>query len=359
MAPEVGLAASARTWPDVLRRYALDHGGARVAATYMGGDQVVLSEIDVLLIDDVCSFLSPKLVADLRCRGIGVVGVYETRDAADAKRHLLDCGVTDVIEADATPKEFLTVINSVVGLKPNTTSAPPAQDHGLVVPVTGTTHGVGATEVAIALADHVSSSAATTLVDLDPVAPSISQRLDLPIYPNVRTAVDLALRQKADIHSAAVTLGRMAVVVGALDSGQFGLNPVEAKTATESLAASCEVLICDTGPISSRTSRLGDRSDGVVLVGTGDPVGLTRLLKALRSWPPQAHPPAVVVNRIPKHGPQGREIEARIKKASEGPVVLLPEDRSVSTAVWSGLVVARGRFRSGLARLARSIVEMA
>jgi hypothetical protein len=67
----------------------------------MGPEQAMADQFDVLLIDDVCSFLTPRLVRGLRDRGREVVGVYSPADAPDAKRHLLESGITDVIESNA------------------------------------------------------------------------------------------------------------------------------------------------------------------------------------------------------------------------------------------------------------------
>ena len=63
--PDIALAASARDWPDRLHRFLLDHGGGRVVDRIMTPDQATGSSFDVLLIDDVCSFLTPRLVSVL------------------------------------------------------------------------------------------------------------------------------------------------------------------------------------------------------------------------------------------------------------------------------------------------------
>ena len=103
MAPDVAFAASARDWPDRIHRHMLDHGGARVVARLMGSEQVLASRFDVLLIDDICSFLTPRLVSLVKERGSGVLGVFDPGDGPDAKRRLLECGISDVIESGAEP----------------------------------------------------------------------------------------------------------------------------------------------------------------------------------------------------------------------------------------------------------------
>ncbi|HSM44944.1 MAG TPA: hypothetical protein VK969_08005, partial [Acidimicrobiia bacterium] len=66
MGPDIALAASARDWPDRFHRFLLDHGGGRIVDRVMAGDQVGDTRFDVILIDDVCSFLTPRLVAKLK-----------------------------------------------------------------------------------------------------------------------------------------------------------------------------------------------------------------------------------------------------------------------------------------------------
>ena len=76
MVPDIALAASAREWPDRLHRFLLDHGGGRIVDRVMGADQAASTSFDVLLIDDVCSFLTPRLVAVVKQAGAEVIGVY-------------------------------------------------------------------------------------------------------------------------------------------------------------------------------------------------------------------------------------------------------------------------------------------
>ena len=123
---ELALAASARPWAGSLHRFLADHGGARVRAIVMGPEEAVAESYDALIIDDVCSFLTPRLVDQVRRHGRLVVGVYDARDGADAKRRLLDCGVDDVIEADAGPEEFLDVVRAVLDLAPYAPISSPA-----------------------------------------------------------------------------------------------------------------------------------------------------------------------------------------------------------------------------------------
>ena len=110
---EIALAVSTRQWSAHLHRFLVDHGGARVRLYVMQPQDAFSEEFDVLLIDDICSFLSPHLVEKLNRAGHRVVGVYSPAEFSDGKDRLLACGVTEVIESDAGPEEFLALIDQL------------------------------------------------------------------------------------------------------------------------------------------------------------------------------------------------------------------------------------------------------
>ena len=100
---EIALAVSTREWTEHLHRFVVDRGGARVRLYVMRPEDAFSESFDVLLIDDICSFLSPHLVKKLRERGRHVVGVFNPDDFPDGRDRLRSCDVTEVIEADASP----------------------------------------------------------------------------------------------------------------------------------------------------------------------------------------------------------------------------------------------------------------
>ena len=85
----------------------------------MSPDQALESSYHVVLIDDVCSFLTPGLVERVRRTGAETVGVYNPADGPDAKRRLLECGISDVVEDNATPAEFLATIQTAFNCPPS------------------------------------------------------------------------------------------------------------------------------------------------------------------------------------------------------------------------------------------------
>src|SRR5690606_34142626 len=86
----------------------------RIVERVMAAEQATDLDFDVLLIDDVCSFLTPRLVMKLKQAGREVIGAYMPEDGTDAKRRLLECGITDVIETDSSPEEFLAKVRATL-----------------------------------------------------------------------------------------------------------------------------------------------------------------------------------------------------------------------------------------------------
>lgn len=362
MTPEIALAASAREWPDRLHRHLLDHGGARVAVRVMGPDQATSNRYDVLVIDDISSFLTPRLVAVIKKAGCGVVGVFDPGDGPDAKRRLLECGISDVIESDATADEFLHVIRSAIQHQfdsiPDSTDT---EDGAWSIGVTGATDGVGATEVSVALARSLSRSLETVLVDLDPIWPSIAPRLDLPLHPNLRTAVDRVLHDSARVGTVIHELGALSVVGGLADQGSAGpISHTEVAMLLDVLGSLHEVLVADLGSLGNAYGAILSRFDSLALVGTGDPVGMTRLLRSVDRLSGLVGEDRLVVVVNKTLGSKYHESEVRAELSATYPrlpVVLMPFDRRVSEAMWEGSLTDRGRFSRSVRRMSDLIEE--
>lgn len=362
MTPEIALAASAREWPDRIHRHLLDHGGARVAVRVMGPDQATSNRYDVLLIDDISSFLTPRLVTVIKKAGCGVVGVFDPEDGPDAKRRLLECGISDVIESDATADEFLQVVRSAIQHRfesvPDSTGS---EDGAWSIGVTGATDGVGATEVSVTLARSLSRSLETVLIDLDPIWPSIAPRLDLPLHPNLRTAVDRILHDSDRVASVIHELGPLSVVGGLADHGSAGpVSHTEVAMLLDVLGSLREVLVADLGSLGNAYGAIISRFDSLALVGTGDPVGIARLLRSVDRVGGLIEEDrlVVVVNKTLGSRYHESEVRAEISSAYPGlPVVLMPFDRRVSEAMWEGSLPDKGRFARSVKRMSHLIEE--
>lgn len=362
MVPDIALAASAREWPDRLHRFLLDHGGGRIVDRVMGADQAAAAGFDVLLIDDVCSFLTPRLVVMLKQARVEVIGVYMPEDGADAKRRLLECGISDVIETEANPEEFLEKIAATLAHR---TAAPEADSHepspALHIGVTGACEGVGMTEIAISLATSLARDLPTVLVDMDPFWPSVAQRLDLPVHPNIRTALDHALHRTERLYEAIHEIGELKVVGGRADGGQGADIPrPELAMLMQALGDHGEVIVADIGPLSRSEPGLNREFDTVIVVGTGDPVGVARLIRtaaAARAANPSQSLLAVV-NKAAPGAFRRSEILGEISNAiPDLPVLTVPADQRLADAAWDGTLVSRGRYARSVDAMSQVVVR--
>jgi len=350
--PEMALAASARDWPDRLHRFLLDHGGGRVRSRVMSPDQAVADEYDILLVDDVCSFLTPRLVRSLREKGREIVGVYNPADAPDAKRRLLECGITDVIESDATADEFLAVAGTTLAHRRSTSTSVAEAAASFRVGVFGPLGGVGVTEVAIGLAGAVSRSRKSLLIDLDQRNPSVAQRLDLPLHPNLLTAADMA-HHSGDVDKALVEHDGMSIVGGLAAPGHHELRLIEVGGLLDEIGRSgFEVVVADLG--SAAPDQLDYlRFNVLIAVGLASPVGVSRLVRTVSAVITTVSSDTVaVVNRV---SPGVRNVEMRSeleRLLPDVPIVLLPEDRRLERAAWDGLRLTRGPFARSVGRIA-------
>lgn len=362
MDPIIAMAASARDWPDRLHRHLLDHGGGRVAARVLGVDQAMGAEFQVLFIDDVCSFLTPRLVSKLREKGSEIIGVFDPGDGSDAKRRLLECGISDVIEADAGPEEMLELTRSAIGHGVPANPVASSSDRiGWAIGVTGATAGVGATEIAVALAVAAAERLEVVLVDLDPSWPSVAPRLDMPLHPNVRTAVDFVLHQPDQLPRSFQWLGGLAVVGGVADRGAAApIGHIEAELLLETLGGMFDLVVIDLGPLDNALRALLRRLDTVALVGTGDPVGVARMARIVGTVLDLAAEDAVVLtaNKVPSRPYHHAEVRSELSALwPQVPVVTLPADPRLAAASWAGVPSARGLFHKAVERTASLITQ--
>lgn len=368
MEPTLALAASVRDWPDVLHRFLADHGGARVRLTAMGAEDLLSESFDVLLIDDICSFLTPRLIELVRGRGPAVIGVYDPDEFADAKERLLECGVPDVIEAGAHPDEVLKLINKVVSTGTWTSDAEPLPVTGpsrpRLIAVGGPAGGVGSTEVTLAVARRLAGRSPTILVDADDHAPAMAQRLGLPLHPNLRTAIDVVEHRTGPLDQVLHPVSglRLRALPGLVNPRDWtDVRPHQALDLIQQLEV--QRVVVNVGsqiePVGYGDARFGlsrmvvERADLVVAVGTASPVGVGRLLdwiasaRALRGEGP-VH---VLVNRAP-HDPfrRGELLEEITRTYRPASFAFLPEDAQVTAAAWEGRLVTSGRFNKAVDR---------
>ena len=359
--PEIALAASTRQWPDRLHRFILDHGGARVTDRIMQPDQLSDTAFDVLIIDDISSVLSPGLVESVRRRGAGVVGVFEAIDGLSARRRLSECGISDLIEADADPSQFLSIVDACSSATGPPTAPPTPEVGASIVGVSGPVAGVGITEIAIGLAWSASKGASVVLVDLDPIWPSTAQRLDIDVHPNVRTTIDAILHRPAAVEESLQKVGRLSVAPGA--PGGMGDNAVgrpDLVMLLESMGGLFELVVLDLGPLDRVPPGILRELDGLVIVGASDPVGVARLVRTVRHVH-ESHDPAPVlalVNRCP-NGYRGAEIGSQLESSLPEGVshIRVGNDSRLEEASWNGQMRQSRKFRRSMDRVSGVVLE--
>lgn len=376
METEIALAMSVRSWTDELHRFLADHGGARVRLTAMGPEDLTGESFDVLLIDDICSFLTPRLVARVRSSGREVVGVFDPDEFADGKARLLECGVSDVVEADAHPDEFLRAIERVakhVVTSPLTDGIPgesavtdsPEDRSQQIIAVGGPAGGTGSTEVAIAIASRLGQvRRRVALFDADEVAPSIAQRLALPIHPNVRTAIDVMDHRTGPLTTVIQRVDDVAVIVGLPNVSDWSeVRPTQVTDLIGELASVFDHVVVNVGShldnlgFGGGSDRFGiarrviTEADRVVAVSLADPVGVGRTL----GWLAEAArlradaPIDVLINRAPRDQfRRGELIEEMTRSYQPASFGFVPTDQVVTRAAWDGSVVSHGRFKKAL-----------
>jgi MinD-like ATPase involved in chromosome partitioning or flagellar assembly len=363
--PVVLLVLSPRDWAARLHRYAVDHGGLHVKARVLRQEEVAIDGLDVLVVDDTTSFLSRRLIEEIHSRSAKVLGVYDSNDFPEGRLRLLDLGVDGVIEAASEPEEFVRRIGQMRSLRP--TAVPPVgastSDAGRLLVVGGPFGGTGSTEVAIGVAAAIHRGGGrVVLVDADDVAPSIAQRLGLPVVPNLRTLVDQSRR--GEMLEVDRTTG-FDVVCGLPNPRDWAeLRPLDVSSAIGDLANGTDaVVVVD---ISSGIERLpGDGrfrlarriiadAHTVLGVGVATPNGVSRLL----DWAAEVSAIngsarlVLVLNRVPAGGFVRSEVAREIERVfAPSEVGFLPEDRRVRRAAWEGGFVSRGSFSRGVTSL--------
>jgi hypothetical protein len=361
---EVALAVSARVWPDRLHRFLADHGGARVRAQVLAPEDALAEIYEVLIIDDVSSFLTPRLIQELQQRQRMVLGVFDSADGQDGKERLRECGVDQVIESAASAEEFVIAVRALVALAPNRNVPEPA---GSVEPVIGgrliavgaPPGGCGATEVAVSVATRLSRIAATVLLDVDEVAPSVAQRLGLRLLPNLRTAIDVVQHRSGDLDRALQETGRLKVLCGFTGERDWAeVRPIELHDVLSELRGRFRFLVANVGPrLEEAGFGEGERcgvsrsviagADAVVGVGLGHPVSVSRTIAwsiAASALNPVAMR-SLLINRAPRSAFRKGEIRLEVTRATGLQVEFLPGDDRVEAASWMGNPVATGRFR--------------
>ncbi len=372
--PEIALAFTADVWVEELHRHLTDHGGARVRTLLVEPEGALEESYDVLVAGHRWPALTRALVADVHAHGRAVVGVHDREEIA-SREHLVALGVDVLVDSDAGPDAFVRAIVSVAGRRDDrfqSGGAVAVSRVGRLVTIGGI-QGTGRTEIAIELALALGRRASVVLVDADDVAPAIATRLQMPIEPNVRTAIDAVEHGRGELERCVLSeaSSRLRVVTGLPNASAWAqVRPSEIIRVVDRVADDADFVIVDgagtiedLGHGSTRgrfaTARaLVAEADVLVVVCDSSPHGIGRFL----AWSVEALDLApevslvAVVNRAPDARFRRAEIYDEISTSLPSvEVAFVPTDRHVGDAAWSGATVRRGAFTRAVASLAERV----
>ncbi|MCL2455334.1 MAG: hypothetical protein FWD18_08580 [Micrococcales bacterium] len=314
--------------------------------------------------------LGPEEVAALHDADVVVLVVDDERRASCLGADLVVGTPTGAAEAEALLAQGLSLLaTSRADVAPiPATTAPPASGH--LVAVWGPTGAPGRSTVAINLAAELASRhGATLLVDADTYGGAVAQLVGvLDEAPGLAAATRAAAQGRldaAELAGVAPLLGRdLRVLTGISradrwpELGAASLSavwPVARSLArwvvvdTGFCLESDEALTYDTRAPRRNAATLSalEAADLVVAVGSGDPVGLARLVHGLGELTDAGLGTSrlVVVNRV-RASVAGRQPARAVRQALErhagvGDVVVVPDDRDAADrAVRDGRTLA-------------------
>jgi Mrp family chromosome partitioning ATPase len=358
--------------------------------------------------------LDRDAVARLRSAGVAVVGIAAGTDPA-GKDRLLALGVATVLEADAPADAVATaVLEAVAALSP-TPRAPredrvPAGRHpapqesggyeptpalpamGRLVAVWGPTGAPGRTTVAVNLAAELAAAGVETLLaDADTYGASVAQHLGmLDEAPGLAAAVRAAghggLEPAGLARHARQLNSRLRVLSGIPRASRWPeLRPAALQHVWEVCRQLAAVTVVDCGfsleqdedvtfdvsaPRRNAATLITlERADLVVVVGAADPIGMQRLVRAVRDLyevVPGVHA-KVVVNRV-RRTVAGDSAKAPVRvlrrHAGVEDVLLVPDNlAAMDAALMAGRplleVVPRAPARLAVRRLADDVMAAA
>ncbi|MBT8217159.1 MAG: hypothetical protein KJO17_09955 [Acidimicrobiia bacterium] len=386
----IAIAATGRSWALGLHRFVADHGGARVRVRVMHPEQALEEAYDVLVIDDVTSFLSAHLVQQVQRRDRKVLGVFE--EPAGENR-LTKLGVNAAISAEASPESFVGAIVTLAAqrnvdeefadliadlhgdeVEPD---GEPAAAGGRVFAVGGAGGGVGSTEVLVGLADELARRGLSVcVVDADDVAPVLAQRLDLPLHPNVRSAMDYVQHHSGSVPAALHSHpGGFSVLPGLPNPRDWeDIRAGDTVDVVTELTGSFDVVLVNVSHLVEQLvgnprgeGRFGVArlvlgvADAVVLVAVPTPMGVGRVIEWLADTQSIIGdlPLHIVFNRFEDGLFARGEIEQEIGEVV-GPtsITFAPYDRSLVKAAWEGSVPPAGAFADAIARAADQLTPI-
>ncbi len=245
---------------------------------------------------------------------------------------------------------------------------------GRIVAVAGAGGGVGTTEVAVALAaDLARRRVRVCMVDADDVAPTLAQRLDLPLHPNIRTAMDYLQHRTGSVGDALHRHpGGFTVMPGLPNVRDWGdVRSGDAIDVISELAGTAEIVIVNISAMVEQTvsgprgeGRFGvsrlvlAAADAVVVVAGPGPMAVGRVIEWLADTQRLIAdlPLHLVVNRFEDglftKGEIEQEVHEVVRPAS---LAFAPSDSKLAKAAWEGGLAPPGGFSRAIALVANHL----
>jgi Flp pilus assembly CpaE family ATPase len=362
--------------------------------------------------------LDRDALSRLAAARVAVVGLFTPGDE-DAATRLRQLGVGQVLPADAPPVEIAAAVTAAVlavgspdaspatgwsqpldafadpvaGSTPSDVDGLLGPGSGRLVAVWGPTGAPGRTTVAVGVAGELARSGVSTLLaDGDVYGGVVAQLLGfLDEAPGLAAATRLANNGTLDVTGLARVAPQVApglrVLTGISRAERWPeLRPAALEQVWSVARSLAAVTVVDCGFCLEQDEELSfdtsaprrngatlatlEAADVVLAVGSGDPVGMQRLVRGLTQLH-EAVPgvlPRVVVNRVRRAAvgpdPQAQLGEALERYAGVRDVAFVPEDRAaldaaVLQAQLLGEVAPDSAVRSALAAIAAGLVGKA
>ncbi len=365
-----------------------------LAAASAGLAEVALVSADLRLLDRAA-------LHHLAGHGVRAAGTFAPGDDL-GERRLRQLGLDVVVRADAEPHELEEALGRLLGTAPHgprdpdtradgaesedgTEALPAPVDGSTVIAVWGPTGAPGRSTVALSLAAELAAGGVRTLlVDCDTYGSSLAQALSLlDEAPGMAAAARAADQGTLDLPGLArlapEVSDRLRVLTGiprAERWPELRAAAVEhvltlARQLASVVVVDCGFSIEDDEELSydtvaprrnAATLTTLEQADELLVVGSGDPIGLQRLVRAVQEVGSIPSPtPQVVVNKVRASSvgarPEHRIGEALTRFAGMEDLVFLPWDQqSLDGAMFAGRSVVefapQSEFRRAVAALA-------
>ncbi|MCY4620286.1 MAG: hypothetical protein OXD34_00410 [bacterium] len=375
--PVIAIAGSQRGWASELVRFLSDFGGARLKGTVLTATEALQTEYEILLIDDITSFLSPRLVDRIQKEGRKVVGIFDPDSGDLGRERLLALGVDGLASADGGPEMILEIVATVAfdGLPRSRMGTAKVREQTRLGRITMVAGGDVAADVAVILAGAFQARQRVAMViEVDTITPMLAQRFSLPVVPNLLTALDAHLLLRGDVKDSFVA-GPYGVTLltGLPDPTDWHtVQAEEMVDLVETISEVADEVILKASPYleepGSAKARAGrfdvsrallGLAGEVVCMAEPTPVGLSRTI----SWSAQARTltaaPLHIVfeSRTLTKFQRGELSDELLRSLVPDSITWLPADTGLERAVWNGTPAPKGSFIRTVEKLGGAMVS--